>query len=471
MEYTSGTGPSAHKASLRLVDPDAGDVWEPDPATEVDELDALAELFIGGDEPASAAEPIAEGTPKPSAGAGERTEGRPAGSNASAPPADAPTLEALITGHLPVRGTVWVRAYAARLARELGEPVALVRVSPERTAVELIGSSAETDPVADIGVAIEAARTATDRWLLHFDELDQASLLRTGELDRITVLSGADEPAVVSAYRLLKSLAEETEGGVEAGISIVGSGEAETTRATERIVTAARQFLGLELASRPAVPRIEAVAVTRLGDADRRTEPAEVIRSVLSAERDPRKSIGFGLEPKPGRAGDAARAEPFRDETLQGESLRGEPIEVVRTEWELETISERDSEAESVDLTGDRPDPADLVPDLTGLGLPCPVAPGVSIASDTAGRLHVLAWWSPEAPAALLKAAAWARVNTPLLSAVRGGVKAEACAPAQHIVCTDLAVAADLRGTKTIVHLAQPVDRRPAHGWVCGRVN
>lgn len=466
MEYTSGTGPTAHKASLRLVDPDAGDVWEPDPATEVDELDALAELFIGGDEPVSVAEPIEKGPPARDAGTDERTHGRPSRPVESSPPADQPTLEALITGHLPVRGTVWVRAYAARLARELGEPVALVRVSTERTAVELIGSSAETDPVTDIGVAIEAARTATDRWLLHFDELDQASLLRAGELDRITVLSGADEPAVVSAYRLLKSLAELTEGDVDAGISIVGSGEPEKARATERIVTAARQFLGLELGSRPAVPRIEAVAVTRLGETDRRTEPAEVIGAVLSGERDARNSLGFEPEPGPVRADEPAR----RTDGLGGRGT-AESIEVVQTEWEPETISERDSEADSVDLTGDRPDPADLVPDLTGLGLPCPVAPGVSIAADSAGRLHVLAWWSPEAPASLLKAAAWARVNAPLLSAVRGGVKAEACAPAQHIVCTDLAVAADLRGTKTIVHLAQPVDRRPAHGWVCGRVN
>jgi hypothetical protein len=285
MEDRNGPEQATHRASLRLVDPEVGEVWAADPAGDADDLDALTELFIG-DETAGANVPGAVGEKRPgtSATAAPRPDDAPRRGRAGrVAPAEAATLEALITGHLPVRGTVWVRAYAARLARDLGEPVALIRVSTDRTAVELIGSSADSDPVDDLMVAIEAARSAADRWLLHFDELDQASLLRAGTLDRVTVLSGADEPAVVSAYRIVKTVAETSDGEIDAGISIVGSGEADTARATDRLVTAAKQFLGVDLAPRPSVPRIEAAAVTRLGDCDERFEPAAVVEAVLSA--------------------------------------------------------------------------------------------------------------------------------------------------------------------------------------------
>lgn len=427
MEHYTGKDGLKHRAPLRLVDPEVGDIWEPDPAStsrEIDAMDALVELFIGGEEAGAdggASIDLLDGDDEP-------TPDHPAGA----------TIEAIITGHLPVRGAVWVRAYAGRVAGDEARPVALVRTTPDRTCVELVGSSAEAEPVGDIATAIRAAACASGHWMLHFDELDQVGLRRDGLLDMVTVLSGADEPAIVSAYRLIKGMSEEGGPTPRIGIAIVGADPANTVRACDRLVQATRQFLGVELVVRPHVARIGATATTPLGESDRRFAPSEILSFIADPPPPPPppspKPMPVVITPPP-----AARGEHPADE--------------------------------SVDASGELPAPAALIADLRPLGLPCPVAPAVELAIDPAGRLHLVAWWSPEAPGQLLKAGAWARVNLPLLAKVCPGLLGTQGAPAQHLVCVDLAVAADLHGSGALVHLAMPAPRTTTAGWVCGRVN
>jgi hypothetical protein len=407
---------------LRLVDPEAVEVWEPDPAEvagEIDAMDALVELFIGEQAGESDGDP---------GSIDEDGFGGEIGETASG----APALEALITGHLPVRGAVWVRAYAARVASTTGSPVALVRVTPERTSVELVGSSAEADPVPEIGTAIRAAACAADRFLLHFDELDQAGMIHAGALDTVTILSGADEPAIVSAYRLIKSIVEEGEPSAGVGIAIVGADAASSARASTRLVQATRQFLGMDLAVRPGVARVQSAATTLLGHTDRRLEPAEVLALILESS-DPEA--------------EAATKAPHEPGPVQA------PAEAAR------------------DIPVETPSPGSMVEGLRSLGLPCPVAPSVEMAMDGAGRLHLLAWWSPEAASALMRAAAWARLNLPLLAKVRPGLDAAQEGATQHLLCTDPGIATGLHGASAAIHLALPAAKAAAPGWLCGRVN
>lgn len=433
MEYRTGTEGIDERPALRLVDAECG--WEPDPAidtADAETLDELADLFIG--------EECVYAPPHEPHGGSERGGEQITPSPPDAPipaPKDTVSLEAVITGHLPVRGAVWVRAYAAGVARSVGEPVVLVRVSSDRTCVELVGTSAESDPVGDIPTAIRAAGCAAGRWLLHFDELDQADLLRTGPLDRVTVLSGADEPAIVSAYRLIKSIAEASgsdaalaetgEPSERVGVAIVGADPSNTTRATGRLVDATRQFLGVELDVRPGVPRVQSASVALLGDTDRRIKPAEVLSMIVDRPRD-------RAEPTPG------------------------------------VVAASDASA-SGGVPGDRPDPVSLVGALATLDLPCPVAPEVVLATDAEGRLHLAAWWTPGTPGELLRASAWARVNRPLLERLHPALRAGGDTPALHIVCEDLGVAADLRGAGIALHLARPAERTAPGGWFCGRVD
>ncbi len=412
------------RARLRLVDADDPGVWEPDPASDLEDvatLDELADLFIG------------EGGVYREAEAGVPEAG---------PEAPA-TLEAVITGNLPVRGSLWVRAYAAAVSAELGEPVALVRVTPGRTSVAVVGTSADAEPVADIATAVRAAGVAARHWVLHFDELDQAGLLRSGRIERVTVLTGADEPAIVSAYRLIKSITEQ--GGEEngrVGVAIVGADAASGERATARLVDATRQFLGVTLDVRPGVPRVRSASVATLGESDRRFEPAEILSMIAHPEAEPAgASGGAGTRGTVEAAAPGGSARPGADAAAEG--VAG--------------------------IADGRPPASAMAGGLVATGLPCPIAPGVELATDDAGRLHLLCWWSPRSPGDLLRAAAWARVNMPLLAKVCPGLRGTD--PVLDIVCTELSVAADLRGTGIIVHLAQPAARAAVDGWVCARVS
>ncbi|HHN77857.1 MAG TPA: hypothetical protein ENK11_04170 [Phycisphaerales bacterium] len=412
------------RTRLRLVDPDDPGVWEPDPAEELEDvatLDELADLFIGEGGVYRDAE-AADETPEPAA-----------------------TLEAVITGNLPVRGGLWVRAYAAAVSAELAEPVALVRVTPGRTSVALVGTFAEAEPVSDIATAVRAAGVAAGHWVLHFDELDQAGLLRSGLIDRVTVLTGADEPAIVSAYRLIKSITEQGgDGARRIGVAIVGADTASGERATARLVDATRQFLGVTLDVRPGVPRVRSASVATLGESDLRFEPAEILSLITGPERE---TDGVGGVEHPESPSPAARSE---EEMKPGHA----PPEVVP----------------AGNAGNGNPPASAIVGGLAATGLPCPIAPSVELATDGGGRLHLLCWWEPRSPGDLLRASAWAKVNMPLLVRVCPALVDAQSEPVLHVVCTDADAAADLRGTGTIVHLAQRAESVAVEGWVCGRV-
>jgi len=451
MEFHQGPDGSPARAPLKLTD--AGDfaAWEPDPAADTDELDALAELFIGEDE--SNTNDAAENTPEP---ARVREPDRAPGSAARS---NKPSVEAVITGHLPVRGAVWVRAYAASVARSEGRPIALVRVTSDRTTVELVGSLVDTDPVADIDLAIQAVSSATEHWLLHFDELDQASLLREPNLGRVTVLSGADEPAIVSAYRLLKTVSDDrdeaiAEGRLDVGVSIVGSPADETARATDRLGIAARRFLHVELGQRMAVPRVETASVSLIGELDSRCDPSALLVSIADCVAEP--GVVF-KEPRTIRTPrpPARETEPSRESIATDDTSRRP----------AETITEAKATPEIAPISGDRPLPSSVIAGLTSLELQCPVAREVELASDEDGGLHLLTWWCDAAPASLLKARVWAGINLPLLSKI-GPIDAARRHAKLHVVCDEAGAVLDLRGGDVRVHLAQPASRATANGWV-----
>ena len=471
-------GSADARASLRLVDTGGEAVWEPDPAVDTDELDALAELFIGADDAAP------EG-----AGGDEHDRGHAADTARSERPAPItePAIEAVITGHLPVRGAVWVRAYASAVSRGEGRPVALVRVTGDRTTVELVGSSVETEAVDDTELAIQAVSSATEHWLLHFDEVDQAGMLREQRFDRVTVLSGADEPAVVSAYRLLKTLSDDrgdaiAEGAVDVGISVVGSGHDETTRATDRIGIAAKRFLGMALSPRRAVPKIETATVSMIGEADARCEPSDLLETIAACvadarepavDRDTARRVASVLDsgrPAPAVGAAAGPVPGSGTGTGTEHSTRTFAQESVLEPKAVGGFAPGAADGPIAESRVDRPLPSTLVPGLTGLDLPCPVAERVEMAIDGAGGLHLLAWWDGDAAGELMKARVWAGVNLPLLARL-SPLDTSNRRATLHAVCDSVGVAADLRGAELTVHLAQPITAATANGWVTTAVD
>ena len=465
-------GGAGERTPLRLVDTGGESVWEPDPAVDTDELDALAELFIG-EEGVFSEVALPEVEPEDEPSGGTRDPVRRATSE--------PAIEAVITGHLPVRGAVWVRAYASAVSRGEGRPIALVRVTGDRTTVELVGSGVDAEAVHDAELAIQAVSSATEHWLLHFDEVDQAGMLRERGFDRVTVLSGADEPAVVSAYRLPKTLSDDRgdaidEGTLDVGISIVGSGPDETTRATDRIGVAARRFLGMELSSRRAVPKIETATVSMIGETEERCEPADLMATIAACVADDRepvvdretaRRVASVLENARPAPAIGPRTAPERLDTGQDRASAGAGAEhAVMINASSDDSARGGREAGPL---ADRPMPSTLIAGLSGLDVPCPVAERVELAVDEAGGLHLLAWWDGEAAADLMKARVWAGINLPLLARL-ASLDASKRRATLHAVCDSVGTAADLRGAEVTVHLAQPISAATANGWVTASV-
>src|SRR5262249_33903539 len=153
-------------------------------ALRAGDYDALADLFLGEN---GAARPAA------SSGASE------ASSPARPAPAAGPLVEGLILGHLPVLASAWVQQYARQLAMDHNGPVAPLRLRAGEASLEVIGSRLKEDchqkPGLELALAEAAAHAVA--WLLRVDETTEPRLPELPGFSAITLLTGADEAAVV----------------------------------------------------------------------------------------------------------------------------------------------------------------------------------------------------------------------------------------------------------------------------------
>lgn len=121
------------------------------------------------------------------------------------------TIEAIVQGHLPIFASAWVPQYARSIAQESRAPVALIRVRHGQISVERFAlDAAPSTPLPKHATLAEAVESAcAPRILVQVDELSEPDLWRTPGLDRITILTGADEAAMVACYRTLKTIGQE----------------------------------------------------------------------------------------------------------------------------------------------------------------------------------------------------------------------------------------------------------------------
>ena len=130
-----------------------------------------------------------------------RPDERGSGGDPRAPVA---TVELLLVGHLPVRAGLWIGPYVDAIAQQSG-PTALLRLDAGMSRVELLRSAAPlpTDPT-DLRDVIGALAPSTRTWMVRPASQGDPSELVASRPDRITVLSGANEAAVIQAYRLIR---------------------------------------------------------------------------------------------------------------------------------------------------------------------------------------------------------------------------------------------------------------------------
>ena len=341
------------------------------PGRSAPDYDALADLFLGDE---------------PDAPALRLTEEHPTDDH-TPPHADAPAavsamsaetaVEALVLGHLPVLAGAWAAQHARSLAEETGEPVALLRLSSDTATLQLLGVRAEPGlEFESFAEAARHARTLCRRWVLRVDATDELDLAGSDAVTSLSLLSGADDAAVVAAYRTLKGLDDVLpEDAPALAVRLMGASPADAETAAEKIHRVTRAFLDREIAFLPPTPQINAGSGTTLYRGGSDGDLAAAL-AIITAPAD----------------------EPAAD---PGEHL-AEP------------------DAATDELPGDAADDhlAERI-GLTVLPLVCPAAPAVAFGADDAGRLHLLGEGAGTAEE-LLVAEGWARTNAPVVLAAAG---------------------------------------------------
>ncbi len=172
----------------------------------------------------------------------------------------------LLVGHLPVMGGLWLTQFADRDARGVGA-TALVRVLHGEVEIEVLRAGGRrTEATADQPfeeVVTTLARTV-GRWIFCvFGDAESEIPTALDGIDRVVLLTGADDAATVAAYKLLKRFVEHAEraGGTvcPVEVSVVGATDAEAGELVDRLDRTTRAFLRTNLTVGASIQRMDAV--------------------------------------------------------------------------------------------------------------------------------------------------------------------------------------------------------------------
>ena len=183
------------------------------------------------------------------------------------------TVELAIVGHLPVRAGVWLTPYADAIACEHG-PTALLRLDSDVASLMLLRppldheiDPPETDTVPQ---AIEQLAPHAETWILRPPPGTPLDQVLAAGADRITILSSADEAAVVAAYQLIKDLVEAADQAhcelPPMGLAVLGSDRHTADRMRQRLNRTTNTFLDIELPMTACISQMQpAVRATDFG--------------------------------------------------------------------------------------------------------------------------------------------------------------------------------------------------------------
>ena len=499
-----------------------------------DPFDELTALFLSDEPPVGVAPGVAEGVRS-------RITDRPV-----QPEPVKPRLTVAICGHLPVMAGLWVTQYADRIAEKAGS-TGLVRLEGGRCSIEIFRSDADVvrPEGADLAKAAGIIADRLHRWIVCVDDRDAAEAVRAGA-DEVVILTAAEQPAVIEAYRLAKSAAARvpSESPLDLGLVVVGADPERAERAGDVLAQAATRHLDRPLPVVATVRRLDVVEGSQrlVFDESVRRSAEEVVSAIRAsldraefrpagAVRRPEVAADSFAEPHPGglrlarfddlddmgdmrdmrdmrdmgtasdameepetgsssasrrRSTDRGAMQPLfpgsgsdfgtgRPRTkFQSVRLRpspmgapGEPAFSPAEDTTSGSTGSRSDEAEATRATAaSRLGPLDdstldasaavgthdpgfvrLLPELKPTGLRCPIAPGVELAADAEGGIHLLC--SDISLESARIADAWLHGNRELIASATdfSGVSTI------HVFTTDAPRVADLHRTGLRLHL------------------
>lgn len=424
----------------------------PGPASHVrdDDYDALAELFLGAPEDGPqlrlSSDPEHE-TP---------AQSTPVGT----------AVEALVLGHLPVLSGPWVAQYARFLADTTGQSVALLRIYADQASIDLFSEreAGGVNPSDTLESAIARMSPVADRWVIRVDPTSEPILATNRAVDRVTLLCGADDAAVVAAYQTIKRLHTESAEQVDAidatapedaryRVVIIGASADRARAASEKIRRAASAFLSLDVHVDAGPTQ---VGPTRGLTIYRGLAPDDLERFAARISGDSSAPVTTPPPPAPEAQ---ATTEPVLSHDMPTDAFSRQgpnPADPVP--------------AAGSGLLGDTGALVQHVGGLVAIDIQCPYAGDIEFAADAQGSLHLLAHHTVNACQTLEVVAAWARDHAPLLERLDQRLRLDSV-PTRHIFTSDAAGARRLLDSDVRVHILAPVVVEGKQGWFSTPLN
>jgi hypothetical protein len=442
-----------------------------------DPFDALADLFLGPARAPEATSPpplrlVSHGTSRAADAAHDpgragQTPGldrlvepkadQVTSADSRSNPAEPTKVEGMVLGHLPVFASAWATQYAKHAAQVTGETVALLRFTSGRASLDVYGAGASGERCSDLKTAIHTAALASPRWMVRLPDACEPELAE-GDIDVLTLLSGADEAAVVSCYRTLKSLSG-VDRSPEAGpmswrVAIMGSDPIKATDAARRVERAASAFLESELEIAPCVARIGSLRSALLFDGVTDVSWRDAIEIVRQSANTPRPPLP-PTEPSTDRSGGRSSSAPGSgvapaSPRVELRPIASDPGSVVPRQAARDHPGAARAGPQTKPAPGS--DPAPWPTSLHRSAVQCPHAPAVEFGIDAEGMVHLLVRDGAEASIrSLITAAAWATSHASLLS--MADPRIIGCdAPVLHLVTTAPSAERRLLDTPVRVH-------------------
>lgn len=439
-----------------------------------DPFDALADLFLGpvahADRPIEATSPPPLRLAQSADPIGREIEPKPE-SPAHAAPRSSPRaaarstsyIEGIVLGHLPVFASAWATQYAKQSSLLHDEPVALLRFTGGRASLDIYGSSAQRPRHDDLAAGIADAASVVSRWIIRLPDACEPELAEGGA-DAVTLLTGADEAAIVACYRTLKSLssAERARDAQPFSwrVAIMGADPVKADEAAQRVERAASAFLENELEIAPCVARIGALRSMLCFDGPTDLSWRDAIGLIRSSPSPSEPGPG----PRPPAPAPTTRARPTQPDAAPRVEMRpivSDPEGIAPRQLTPQTAAQGQAprigraEPQRSDRQRAEPqqsEPPGWLPGLLHSKICCPHAPGVEFASDSTGEVHLIVRDGAEQSVkALVTAAAWANDHAALIRMADPAIRS--CSkPVLHVLTTSPASERRLLDTPIRVH-------------------
>lgn len=366
-----------------------------DPST----FDDLADLFLG-DDPA------------------------PAGSASQADRSIA--VSALVIGHLPVIAGPWIAQHARDVAKNTQSPVAVLSKSGDRATLDLYNTPKLAEQHSIEGAIEQAISAGCRRWLIRTDAVSELGLSDHERVDSVTLLTGADDAAVVGSYRAIKGLVSEgselDEQAFTLNLAVMGSDSVKARSAAEKIRKAARSFLQAGLADVTLSEKVSAGGSSlRIFDGSSDT-PLDSLIGLIPSEL-PASSAPSRVQQTDTAASNLRLASQLIESESVAASVNAEAAEAP-AEAKHEPAPEPVSASRVGPMDNLTKSQASLL-GLTAIEARCPYADDVEIAADHEGRPHLIASTVGQDIARSIEslqiAQSWIAAHISLVAAATGG--------------------------------------------------